>query len=234
VSTLILLAAAAAPAWIGRFPGAGAPPAPWQVVRIGKRVPPTAYRQASVSGVGAIEARAAKSMALLARPVSVDLSRTPVLCWRWLVDAPVAAADLRTKKGDDYAARIYVSFDIPDDKLSSGTRMKLSLGRRMFGASLPDAALNYVWDNKHPVGTRAKSAYTDRAELIVAETGSAGAGRWVTERADIAADFGRAFPGVPGTVTQVALASDTDNTGSTARAAFADLHFVGRDERCAF
>jgi hypothetical protein len=157
-----------------------------------------------------------------------------VLCWRWLVDAPVAAADLRTKKGDDYAARIYVSFDIPDDKLSSGTRMKLSLGRRMFGASLPDAALNYVWDNKHPVGTRAKSAYTDRAELIVAETGSAGAGRWVTERADVAADFGRAFPGVPGTVTQVALASDTDNTGSTARAAFADLHFVGRDERCAF
>jgi hypothetical protein len=173
-------------------------------------------------------------MALLARPVSVDLARTPILCWRWLVEVPVAKADMRTRRGDDYAARIYVSFDIPDERLSAGTRMKLGLGRRMFGTDLPDAALNYVWDNKHPVGTRAKSAYTDRAELIVAETGAARAGSLVAERADIAADFFRAFGGVPGTVTQLAIATDTDNTGSTARAAFADLHFVARNERCAF
>ncbi len=104
----------------------------------------------------------------------------------------------------------------------------------MFGTGLPDAALNYVWDNKHPVGTRAKSAFTDRAELIVAQTGVARAGSLVAERADIAADFFRAFGGVPGTVTQLAIATDTDNTGFTARAAFADLHFVARNERCAF
>ena len=230
--SVVLLLAAAAPLWVGRFSGEGPPPAPWQLVRVGKRTPPTSYRRARTSGVDAIEARANKSMALLARPMRLDLAATPILCWRWLVDAPVAAANLRTKKGDDYAARIYVAFDIPDDKLSAGTRMKLGLGRRMFGVSLPDAALNYVWDNKHAVGTRAKSAYTDRAELIVAESGDARAGSWVTERADIAADFARAFGGVPGSVTQLALASDTDNTGSSARAAFADLHFVGRSERC--
>ncbi len=232
MSTILLLAIAA-PVWVGRFSGEGPPSAPWQIVRIGKRAPLTAYRRAKILGAGAIEARADKSMALLARPLRVDLARTPILCWRWLVDAPVTRADLKTRKGDDYAARIYVAFDIPDDRLSAGTRIKLSLGRRMFGDGLPDAALNYVWDNKHPVGTRAKSAYTDRAELIVAESGAARAGSWVTERADIAADFTRAFGGVPGTVTQLALASDTDNTGSRARAAFADLHFVGRDESCA-
>jgi hypothetical protein len=233
MTVFMLLAAAAAPVWVGRFSGEGSPPAPWQVVRLGNKAPPTSYRLRTVAGVGAIEARATRSMALLARPVRVDLARTPILCWRWLVDAPVAKADLRTRKGDDYAARIYVAFDIPDDRLSAGTRMKLGLGRRMFGADLPDAALNYVWDNRHPVGTRAKSAYTDRAELIVAESGGARAGKWVTERADIAADFARAFGGVPGAATQLALASDTDNTGSTARAAFADLHFVGRDAACA-
>jgi hypothetical protein len=231
---LLATAAAAAPTWVGRFSGEGAPPAPWRVVLLNKKVAPTSYRSATIAGVRAIEARANRSMALLARPLRVDLTRTPVLCWRWLVDAPVARADMRTRRGDDYAARIYVSFDIPDDRLSAGTRMRLSLGRRMFGDNLPDAALNYVWDNKHPVGMRARSAYTDRAELIVAETGAARAGKWVAERADIAADFARAFGGVPGTATQLALASDTDNTASTARAAFADLHFVGRDERCAF
>jgi hypothetical protein len=230
---LLSAAAAAAPLWVGRFSGEGAPPAPWQVVVLNKKNAPTSYRSSKVAGVGAIEARAKASMALLARPLRMDLARTPVLCWRWLVDEPVAKADMRSKRGDDYAARIYVAFDIPDDRLSAGTRMKLSLGRRMFGGNLPDAALNYVWDNKHPVGTRAKSAYTDRAELIVAETGAARARKWVAERADVGADFARAFGGVPGTPTQIAIASDTDNTGGTARAAFADLHFVARDKRCA-
>ena len=230
---MLLIAAATAPLWVGRFSGEGAPPAPWRAIVLNKKVTPTSYRAARVAGVGAIEARANASMALLARPLRVDLAQTPVLCWRWLVDAPVAKADMRTKRGDDYAARIYVSFDIPDNRLSAGTRMKLSLGRRMFGGDLPDAALNYVWDNKHPVGRRAKSAYTDRTELIVAETGAARAGKWVAERVDVAADFARAFGGVPGTPTQIALASDTDNTGGSARAAFADLHFVARDQRCA-
>jgi hypothetical protein len=33
---------------------------------------------------------------------------------------------------------------------------------------------------------------------------------------------------------QLAVASDTDNTGETARAGFADLHFVGAEEPCEF
>lgn len=223
---------AAAPVWVGRFAGAGPPPPPWRVVRINKKTPPTTYRVTTVDGIAAVEAVAVKSMALLARPLAVDLAATPVLCWRWRIDTPVTAADMRTKRGDDYAARIYVAFDIPDEALSGGTRFKLGIARRLFGGDIPDAALNYVWDNRNAVGTSLPSAYTDRARLIVAESGAARAGRWVSGRADVAADFQRAFKGVPGKPTQIAVAADTDNTGSTARAAFADLHFVGRDQRC--
>jgi hypothetical protein len=230
---LTLLMVVPAPLWIGRFPADGALPAPWRVVAVGGKAPPTRYRLASVDGVAAIEATADASMALLARPVTVDLAATPLLCWRWRVDAPVAAADMRRKSGDDYAARVYVAFDIPDASLGAGTRFKLRLARGLFGADLPDAAINYVWDNRNAVGTERRSAYTDRAQLIVAETGAGAAGRWVSERADIAADFARAFGGVPGRPIQVAIASDTDNTGSRARAAFADLHFVGAGQPCA-
>jgi hypothetical protein len=229
---LAAFALAAAPTWVGRFSGSGAPPAPWRVITVGKRVKPTSYRVVSVSGTTAVEARAESSMALLARPIAVDLSKTPILCWKWLVDAPVAKADMTKKSGDDYAARVYVAFDIADSALSAGTRLKLGMARRMFGADLPDAALNYVWDNRHPVGTSRPSPYTDRAQLIVAETGASRAGSWVSERADVGADFARAFGKAPGRPIQLAIASDTDNTGSSARAAFADLHFVARDERC--
>ena len=231
--TSLLLAALAAPVWVGQFPGSGAPPAPWRVVQLSRKVPPTRYSGATIAGIRAIEARSERSMALLARPIAIDLAATPMLCWRWRIDAPVAKADMTRKSGDDYAARIYVAFDIPDAELGAGTRMKLRLARGLFGRDLPDAALNYVWDNRNPAGTRRRSAYTDRAELIVAETGAARAGEWVSERADIAADFARAF-GTSGKAIQLAIATDTDNTGGSARGAFADLHFVARSERCAF
>lgn len=232
VAAAAMLIAAGETAWIGKFAGSGAIPAPWRVVQIDKKIKPTTYRLATVAGVGAVEARASGSMALLARPLTVDLTATPILCWRWLVDAPVARGDMTKKSGDDYAARLYVAFDMPDKALSGGTKFKLGIARRLFGANVPDAAVNYVWDNRNPVGTRRKSAYTDRAELIVAETGTARAGTWVSERADIGADFATAFGNKPGTAIQIAVASDTDNTGSVARAAFADLHFVARQQKC--
>lgn len=110
--------------------------------------------------------------------------------------------------------------------MSAGARFKLGVARRLFGSNVSDAALNKVRDNCSPVGTRRKSTYTDRAQLIVAETGSAGAGTWVTGRADVAADFAKAFGNWPGTPIQIAVASDTDKSENMARAAFADLWFV--------
>ena len=228
-----VLAAASSSTWIGRFTTAGAPPAPWSMVPL-KGEKPTAYRVASVAGRMALEARVDDSMSLMARPISVDLAEKPVLCWRWYVDGPVAKADMTRKSGDDYAARVYIAFDMPDNVLSGSTKLKLKIARSMFGRSVPDAAVVYVWDNRHPVGTARRSAYTDRSQLIVADSGSARAGTWVTKRADVAADFGRAFGNRPGKPIQLAVAADGDNTNSKGRAAFADIHFVGRDQPCAF
>lgn len=231
ITLMVAIGLAAEPVWVGRFSGTDVP-VPWRVVRLDERVPATLYRGATIDGVRAIEARADRAMALLARPLTVDLTATPILCWRWRIDAPVERADMSSRRGDDYAARVYVTFDVPDSALSAATRTRLALGRRLFGRQLPDAALNYVWDNSHPVGTRRRSAFTDRVEMIVAESGNARAGRWVAERADVAADFARAFGDSPGRPIQLAIASDTDNTRSRAQAAFADLHFVGRGSRC--
>ena len=225
--------ASSPPTWIGRFTTPGAPPAPWAMVPL-KGEKPTTYRVATVGGRTALEARVDGSMSLMARPISVDLAEKPVLCWRWFVDAPVARADMTRKSGDDYAARIYIAFDMPDDVLSGSTKLKLKIARSMFGRSVPDAAVVYVWDNRHPVGTARKSSYTDRSQLIVAETGSARAGGWVTKRADVATDFARAFGHRPGKPIQLAVASDGDNTKSRGRAAFADIHFVARGQPCAF
>lgn len=228
---LVALATTTTPTWVGRFSNSGEPPAPWRLVKVPNKNP-TNYRVAVVAGRPAMEAVVDRSMSLMMRPISVDLAKTPVLCWRWFVDAPVKGADMTRRSGDDYAARLYVAFDVQDSALSGSTKLKLRMARSLFGKTIPDAAVVYVWDNRHAVGTARKSSYTDRSQLMVAETGASRAGTWVSERADLAADFAKAFPKQPGKPTQIAVAADGDNTKSKGRAAFADIHFVERGEPC--
>lgn len=173
-------------------------------------------------------------MALLARPLEVDLDRTPVLCWRWWVEEPVRQADMARKSGDDYAARVYVTFDLPSSAMSLGTRMKLSLGRTLFGEQLPDAAINYVWDNQYPVGTTMPNAYTDRAKMMVLRTGMDDTGQWVQERRHLLNDVRELFEADPAGPLQLAIASDSDDTGTATSALFADIHIVAEGQQCQF
>lgn len=220
---------------IGRFqPGASQVPTPWQVVTLNKRIKPTRYTLRAWDGLTAIEARADDSMALLARPLTVDLTKTPVLCWRWRVDDVLKSADMATRAGDDYAARVYVALKLPAAALSFGVRTQLALARGIFGDQVPDAALNYVWDNRQPVGTVRPNAYTDRTQMFVLRSGAAEAGRWVEERRDVLADARERFGRYDHQATLLAVASDTDNTHEQARAGFADLHFVASGQSCRF
>ena len=220
---------------IGRFDtNLAALPPPWQVIQLEKNVSPTQYRTLHWDGVHAIESQANRSMALLGRKVEVDLTATPVLCWRWRTEDVLKKADMKRRQGDDYAARVYIAFALPSEALSFTDKAALSVARVLFGDRVPDAAINYVWDNRHSIDTRLPNAYTDRAQMIVRRTGSNDIGRWVTERVDVRDDVIRTFGSDKAKPILVAIASDTDNTGEKARAGFADLHFVGKNDACNF
>lgn len=220
--------------WVGRFgdtrAGASASAA-WREVPVNPKLAPNRFTLRPWDGVAALEVHSQRSISLYARPVQIDLARTPVLCWRWRVDAPLVGADMTTRAGDDYAARLYVSLGIPLADQSFALRAQLRLARSIWGPDVPDAALNYVWDNRQPIGTVRPNAYTARAQMVVLRSGSADAGRWVWERRDVARDAAAAF-GPSATPVQVAVTADTDNTGESAHAGFADLHFVAADRRC--
>ncbi len=220
---------------VGFFPqGSGAPPAPWRMVQLNSKVAPTTYRLGVVDGVAAVEAKADASMALLGRPLTIDIEATPVLCWRWRIQGVVKNADMGRKEGDDYAARVYVAFRLPAEALGFATRTKLGIARALFGADVPDAAVNYVWDNQHAIGTRRFNVYTDRAAMVVQRSGDTQAGQWMNERANVLDEVRKSFGTGEVTAQLLAVASDADNTGTSARAAFADLHFVGAKEVCRF
>lgn len=210
------------------------PQMPWQLVRFDENTPATQYHLRNHDSIAAVEARADASMALLARPLQVDLKRTPVLCWRWWVDAPIEQADMTQKSGDDYAARVYVTFDLPDSVMSFGTRIKLGLARAVHGDDLPDAAINYIWDNRYPIGTVQPNAYTDRAQMLVLRSGMADTGHWIEERRNLLTDLQQLFGAEAAQTLQLAVASDSDNTGVQTGALFADIHLVARGAQCQF
>ena len=171
--------------------------------------------------------RAEAAAGSVAHRLALDPAQRPILAWRWKVDRVVQGADLATKAGDDFAARLYVTFDVPEAELGFAARARRKLAQLVHGEELPTAALCYVWDNRHAPGTIAPNAYTPQVRTVVVSSGPAQAGRWVAHRRDVAADyraaFGRAGP-VP-RVTGVALSADTDQTLERVTAWFGDVRF---------
>lgn len=218
------------PVWVGRF---GGPADGWRDVQIKPELTPNRFGVRRWDGVDAMEVHSQASMSLRARPLVLDLEATPVLCWRWRIEAAIEGADMQQRRGDDYAARVYVSFKLPESAMGWGLRAQLRLARAIWGPDLPDAALNYVWDNRQPVGTEQPNAYTDRAMMVVLRSGDADARRWVTERRNVKDDVARLFAAGARPV-QLAVTADTDNTGQTAHAGFADFHFVPASQACRF
>ena len=199
-------------------------PAGWRIVTL-PRVTPSEVALAADDGATVLRVRSHASSASAAFALA-PMRPDGTLAWRWKIDRVVDKADLGERHGDDFAARVYVFLDVPDEAFPWGERLRLKLGRLLYGAQLPSAAICYVWDNRHPVGTSTWNPYSRRVRMVVVESGGARAGRWLDERRDIAADFRAAFGeafAAASRVTGVAAGNDTDQTGETATAWFGDF-----------
>lgn len=207
--------------------GADVPPG-WEVTKLPKVPRTTTYRIVDDGGVRVLQAEAHASMAGLTHRLKLDPRALPRLAWRWKVDRIVETGVFGTKRGDDFAARVYVLFDYDVSRLSFATRMKLTLARTLYGDAVPAAALCYVWDARAPEGATAWSPFTDRMRMIVATSGAARTGQWVTVERDVAADFRAAFGEDAPPIIAVAVATDTDNTGESVTAWYGAPAFVAR------
>jgi hypothetical protein len=200
-------------------------PAGWSPLSASNIETPTRYTLVDDGGVTVLRADSRAGASGLSRQLSVNPAQFPWLRWRWKIENLVAGADLSSKQGDDFPARLYVMFDYPLEKLPFFERNKLRLARALFDPDLPAATLCYVWDGSTPAGSIVPSVYTGRVKLIVVESGAMRLKRWVDIERNIAADFRAAFGEAAPPVRAVAVATDTDNTGASATAFFGDISF---------
>jgi hypothetical protein len=204
--------------------GQAVPPG-WTPLRFKKVARHTEYLVVKEDGVTVVRAESQAGASGRIREVTIDLKDYPILRWRWKVSNVIQKGDVRKKGGDDYAARIYITFAYDPDTVTFSKKVKYKMGRLLFG-DIPIGAINYIWDAHAPVGTIVDNAYTDFVKMIVVESGDRSVGRWMAEERNVYEDYRRAFGEEPPLVNAVAIMTDTDDTGETVTAYYGDIVFT--------
>ena len=210
---------------------AGTPPPGWESLTFPRVARHSRYTVVREGQDFVLRAESEAAASALYRPLDLDPKVHRVLSWRWKVEGVLDRSDPRHRSGDDYAARVYVAFGYDPAGASAWERARYGALRLLYGRYPPGMALNYVWESRLPVGTVLDNAYSARAKMVVARSGAADAGRWVTERHDIYADYRRIVGGEPPRIVGVALMTDTDDTGERAVAYYGAIRLEpGADE----
>jgi hypothetical protein len=205
----------------------------WQPLTFGRIERHTRYSLVEDAGTVVVKAVSDQSASGLVRPIAIDPAAYPIIQWRWKVNNLLRKGDVSRKDGDDYPARIYITFAFDPDKASLLNRLERATARLVQGREVPYRAISYIWGSNSPAGTMVANAYTDRVMMFVVEGGSEKLQQWVTERRNVYEDYQRAFGEAPTPITGVAIMTDTDNTRESAVAWYGDIVFsenqVGRD-----
>lgn len=140
----------------------------------------------------------------LFRDIEYELEDYPYLSWRWKVEKLPEAGDVHQKETDDYGARVYVVFP---QFLKWNTK-----------------TINYIWANNLEKGKSHPNAWLpDNAMMIAVQSGVDSLGIWITEKRNVYEDYRRLFGEYPPEVGAIALMSDADNTGGSAKAYYDDF-----------
>lgn len=172
-----------------------------------------------------VKAVAEASASGLMREIKINPKEFPILQWRWKVENILQRGNVKTKEGDDYPARIYITFEYDPKKLNFFERAKYNTYRVLYGRYPPLRAINYLWESAAPQGTVVPNPYTSRVMMIVVQSGPEKLNRWVGQERNVREDYRSVFGDEPPLITGVAIMTDTDNTGESAVAYYGDIRF---------
>jgi hypothetical protein len=136
----------------------------------------------------------------------VNLKDTPVLEWSWRVVTLPKGGNACQKATDDQAAQVYVFWP-------------------RFPEQVRSRIIGYVWDTTAPVGTICKSEKTGTVTYLVVRSGSADAGKWLTEQRNVRDDFKKIYGDYPDDPAAISVAIDSNDTQSTAESFLGPMLF---------
>ncbi len=166
----------------------------------------TEYTVGSNENGNFLKAVADNAASGLGKAVKINLNKTPFINITWKIEKDLFGIKENTKKGHDFAARVFAV-------------------KKIGATPLSNRAINYVFSSNNDIGFYSASPYTKKSIDNVLSTTKNNLNEWVTVKANVKEDF-KKFHGLEvNELDGLAIMSDTDNSNMKSIAYFQNIYF---------
>ena len=142
----------------------------------------------------------------LGKEILIDLNKTPIINITWKIEKDLPGIIENSKKGHDFAARVFVV-------------------KKTGSTALSNRAVNYVFSSNNKIGEYWKSPYTKKSIDYVLSTTKQNLNEWVTVKANVKEHFKLLHDLDVNELSGVAIMTDTDNSKLKAISYYQNIYF---------
>ena len=166
----------------------------------------TIYLTGSNENGNFLKAIADNAASGLGKEIKINLNLTPIINITWKVEKNLNGIEENTKKGHDFAGRVFVI-------------------KKTGATPLSNRAVNYVFSSNNSVGKNWPSPYTKKSIDNVMSTTKEHMNEWVTVKANVKEDFKKFHDLDINEIDGIAIMSDTDNSKMSAITYYQNIYF---------
>ena len=153
-----------------------------------------------------LKAEADNAASGLGKEIKINLNLTPIINITWKVEKNLSGIKEDTKKGHDFAGRVFVI-------------------KKTGSTPLSNRAINYVFSSNNAIGDNWTSPYTKKSIDNVLSTTTESMNEWVTVKANVKEDFKKFHDLDVNELDGVAIMTDTDNSKMSAITYYQNIFF---------
>ena len=142
----------------------------------------------------------------LGKEVKIDLNKTPFINITWKIERDLPGIKENTKKGHDFAARVFAV-------------------KKTGATPLSNRAINYVFSSNNEIGFNSPSPYTKKSVDNVLASTKYNLNEWVTVKANVKEDFKKFHNLDVNKLDGLAIMSDTDNSKMKSITYYQNIYF---------
>ena len=166
----------------------------------------TEYQIGSNANGNFLRAKAEGQASGLGKEIKINLDKTPFINITWKVENNLNGINERSKKGHDFAARVFVV-------------------KKTGITALSNRAINYVFSSNEDIGENWKSPYTKNSIDYVLSTTKINDNEWITVKSNVKNDFKNLHNLDVNEIDGVAILTDTDNSKMKAVSYYQNIYF---------
>ena len=166
----------------------------------------TEYQIGSNANGNFLRAEAEGQASGLGKEIKINLDKTPFINITWKVENNLNGINERSKKGHDFAARVFVV-------------------KKTGITALSNRAINYVFSSNEDVGENWNSPYTKNSIDYVLSTTKINDDEWITVKSNVKNDFKNLHNLDVNEIDGVAILTDTDNSKMKAVSYYQNIYF---------